>query len=106
MRMIKFPPLACLSSAVVFGSVLFAFPSLARAGREVIATDYGKNPVAPEAPYEAGRGLLTLEGPTGMFINPTSATLPQGAYTAQYCTLFPNTDDEIVGHGWMASYGI
>lgn len=65
-----------------------------------------KKSVLPEAPYEAGRGLITLEGPSGMFINPTSATLPKGAYTAQYCIFFPNQDTDIVGHGMMASYGI
>jgi len=51
-----------------------------------------KEVVAP-APYEAGRGLITLEGPSGMFINPTSATLPKGAYTAQYCLFFPEPSD-------------
>ena len=65
-----------------------------------------KKSVVPDAPYEAGRGLITLEGPSGMFINPTSATLPQGAYTAQYCLFFPNQDTDIVGHGLMMSYGI
>ena len=65
-----------------------------------------KKSVIPEAPYEAGRGLITLEGPSGMFINPTSATLPKNAYTAQYCIFFPNQDTDVVGHGMMASYGI
>ncbi len=63
-------------------------------------------PPAPEPPYEAGRGLLTLQGPTGMFINPTSATLPQGSFTIQYCNIYVNTRSEVVGHGWLASYGI
>ncbi len=65
-----------------------------------------KKTMLPDVPYEAGRGLITLEGPSGMFINPTSATLPKGAYTAQYCLFFPNQDTDVVGHGLMASYGI
>ena len=74
----------------------------AHAGAEVS----DKKTVLPDEPYEAGRGLITLEGPSGMFINPTSATLPKGAYTAQYCIFFPNQDTDVVGHGLMASYGI
>ena len=70
-----------------------------------------KGPVAPpppppDAPYEAGRGLLTLEGPTGMFINPTSATLPQGAFTAQYCFSLPENDSNPWGHGALLAYGV
>lgn len=56
--------------------------------------------------YESGRGLITLEGPSGMFINPTSATLPRGAFTAQYCIFFPDRSDRVLGHGAMAAYGI
>lgn len=67
-------------------------------------------PVAPAPPaappYEAGRGLLTLEGPTGMFINPTSATLPAGAFTAQACYLNPNWDDSVNGTGAVVAYGV
>ena len=59
-----------------------------------------------EEPYRASRGLITLEGPSGMFINPTSATLPQGKFTIQYCLFFPNRDTDIVGHGTMISYGV
>ena len=61
----------------------------------------------PPAPYEANRGLLTIEGPTGLFINPTSATLPKGAFTAQYCFLLPDTDFEgTIVHGFLISYGV
>jgi hypothetical protein len=65
-----------------------------------------KKTVIPEEPYEAGRGLITLQGPSGMFINPTSATLPKGAFTAQYCNFYPKDSGAVVGHGWMASYGV
>lgn len=56
--------------------------------------------------YEAGRGLITLEGPSGMFINPTSATLPQRGATLQYCFFLPNNETDVVGHGLMGAYGI
>jgi hypothetical protein len=61
--------------------------------------------IAEEAGYESGRGLLTLEGPSGLFINPTSATLPKDFGTLQYCVLFPENETDVVGHGLMASYG-
>ena len=67
----------------------------------------GKASPAVEAPYEANRGLLTIEGPTGLFINPTSATLPKGAFTAQYCFLLPDFDfKDVIVHGAMVAYGV
>jgi len=63
-------------------------------------------PLAPSE-YEGGRGLLTLQGPTGLFINPTSGTLPANAFTAQYCFFLPNNSSSpVMGHGAMASYGV
>ncbi len=56
--------------------------------------------------YEGGRGLITLEGPTGLFINPTSGTLPENAYTVQYCVFFPENKTDVVGHGAFAGYGV
>lgn len=61
---------------------------------------------AEDEGYESGRGLLTLEGPTGMFINPTSAVLPKEAYTLQYCVFFPENETDVVGHGLFAGYGV
>lgn len=72
------------------------------------AGEFNYAPVSPPpdpAPYEAGRGLITLEGPTGMFMNPTSATLPQNAFTAQYCFFLPENDSNPWGHGFLLSYG-
>jgi hypothetical protein len=68
-------------------------------------------PVAPVTPageehYYGGRGLITLEGPTGMFINPTSGTLPRGKFTLQYCVYFPRADTNVVGHGWLLGIGV
>lgn len=59
-----------------------------------------------EEGYEAGRGLITLEGPSGLFINPTSATLPKDAGTAQYCVFFPNNKTDVVGHGLIGAFGL
>lgn len=56
--------------------------------------------------FEAGRGLLTLEGPTGLFINPTSATLPRNTFTLQYCFFLPDNNSDVVGHGLLAAYGV
>jgi len=60
---------------------------------------------AEEANYEGGRGLLTLQGPSGMFINPTSGTLPEDNATLQFCVLFPNNESDVVGYGAMGSFG-
>lgn len=56
--------------------------------------------------FEAGRGLITLEGPSGMFINPTSATLPRNTFTLQYCFFLPDNNSDIIGHGLMGAYGV
>jgi hypothetical protein len=61
---------------------------------------------APDPVYEAGRGLITLEGPSGMFINPTSATLNKGQGTLQYCMYLPTRNSDVIGNGIMASYGV
>ena len=56
--------------------------------------------------YRGGRGLITLQGMTGMFLNPTSGTLDQGQLTIQYCLLFNDYSTELVGHGVLADYGV
>ncbi len=57
--------------------------------------------------YVGGRGLITLEGMTGMFLNPTSGTLNEGQFTVQYCAVltYKNGGNE-VQHTAMASYGV
>lgn len=58
-------------------------------------------------PYVGGRGLITIEGVTGMFLNPTSGTLPEGAFTAQYCVaILRQNDDEELMHTGLVSYGV
>jgi len=96
----------CLPSTLIAAlAASFITVGPVRAGDSGLAARVTKDPT-PMAQYEAGRGLITLEGPSGMFINPTSATLPQGAFTLQYCLFFPNSDNRIIGHGLMAAYGV
>ena len=68
--------------------------------------DVNLEPVVEVPTARESRGLITLEGPSGMFINPTSATLPQNAIILNYCVLFFNTDTDVVGHGILLSYGV
>jgi hypothetical protein len=65
-------------------------------------------PVTPagEEHYYGARGLITLEGPAGMFINPTSGTLPQGKFTLQYCFFLPAVNTDEIWHGWLLGIGI
>lgn len=57
--------------------------------------------------YRGGRGLITLEGVTGMFLNPTSGTPVKGQITAQYCAaMLEQNDDTEVQHTAMLSFGV
>jgi hypothetical protein len=56
--------------------------------------------------YRGGRGLITLQGMSGMFLNPTSGTLNQGQLTIQYCIFFNDYSTDVIGHGLMIDYGI
>src|SRR4051812_37075719 len=60
----------------------------------------------PTTVVRESRGNITLEGPSGMFLNPTSATLPQGIWSAGYCVVLTNQDTDILGHSMYASYGV
>lgn len=93
------------------GALAFAALSLQlQAGEVTTSAKSSKNVVttAVEDEYVGGRGLLTIEGPTGLFINPTSGTLPAGAFTAQYCFFLPNwsASDPLMAHGALISYGV
>lgn len=66
-------------------------------------------------PYIGGRGMVTAQGMSGMFLNPTSGTLQQGQFTLQWC--FLNQDDllltdgtrtgvDVLANGLMGAYGI
>jgi len=56
--------------------------------------------------YRGGRGLITLQGMSGMFLNPTSGTLNQGQLTIQYCIFFNDYSTDVIGHGVMVDYGV
>jgi hypothetical protein len=65
-------------------------------------------PVVEVPTVRESRGLITLEGPSGMFIDPTSATLPQGTFILNYCVFVPTLPEGVglVGHGILLSYGV
>jgi len=79
----------------------FAGPDPTPESKDVNLEPVVEVPIARES-----RGLITLEGPSGMFINPTSATLPQNEFILNYCVLFFDTDTDVVGHGILLSYGV
>jgi hypothetical protein len=86
----------------VFGAASgFAGPDPIQESKDVNLEPVVEVPTARES-----RGLITLEGPSGMFINPTSATLPQNEFILNYCVLFFDTDTDVVGHGILLSYGV
>ena len=70
--------------------------------------DVNLEPVVEVPTARESRGLITLEGPSGMFINPTSATLPQGRIILNYCVFVPTLPEGVglVGHGILLSYGV
>ena len=53
-------------------------------------------------------GNVTAQGPTGLFINPTSSPLKKNELLIQYCAavLESNNEDNILEHNAIASYGI
>lgn len=85
-----------------------AFIAAAAALSEAIAGEVAyQPPITAEDIYNGGRGLITLTGPTGLFINPTSGTIGEGGATAQYCFFLPaGSTFDPSGHGWIGSYGI
>jgi hypothetical protein len=72
------------------------------------STDDPKQGPIVEVPVTVreSRGLITLEGPSGMFLNPTSATLPQGVLAYGYCFVLTNQETDILGHAMFISYGV
>ena len=96
------------TSYLKLGALAAAALSLQLQAGEVTVSS--KNPVPPlvEEDYVGGRGLLTIQGPSGLFINPTSGTMPAGAFTAQYCFFLPNwsASDPLMAHGALLSYGV
>lgn len=54
-----------------------------------------------------GLGLITLEGPTGMFLNPTSGIMPKGKFTVESCMSFRNNaGDHSTANAVLGVYGL
>jgi hypothetical protein len=66
--------------------------------------------IVPQSPtveiVRESRGLVTSEGPSGMFINPTTATLPQGTLAFAYCSVLTAQDTDVLGNHMFISYGV
>src|SRR5438270_8803507 len=90
------------------GALLFAALSGATgfAGSTAIYDPKDSPVVEIPTSARASRGLITLEGPSGMFLNPTSATLPQGAFDAGYCLILTNRETKKLGNSFFFSYGV
>ena len=59
--------------------------------------------------YIGGLGLITREGPTGMFLNPTSGVQPKGALVPQFCVAvnpLEGQDNHRVSYGFILVYGV
>jgi hypothetical protein len=62
---------------------------------------------ADDVSYTGGRGLITLEGISGLFLNPTSGTLGTHHLTLQYCVSIEEASvAKLVKHTAMVAYGI
>lgn len=57
--------------------------------------------------YVGGRGILTVQGPTGLFLNPTSGTAPGRSLTAQICAATVKIGDSTTATAAnvLATYG-
>ncbi len=57
---------------------------------------------------QIGHGNVTVEGPTGMFLNPTSNPLAEGELIMQYCAalLEDIENNNLNGHNAIIGYGI
>lgn len=83
-------------------AILFLLAWSFSAGAQVIGT-----PQPRDKPYVGGRGLITEQGPTGMFLNPTSGTPAKGQVTAQYCVaILELGNDTVFGQGVLGTIGI
>ena len=97
--------------SIFAGAVLFAALNGANSfAGSAVTYDPKESPIV-EIPTSApvvreSRGLVTLEGPSGMFLNPTSATLPQGVFAVGYCSVLTNQDTDILGNHMFISYGV
>jgi hypothetical protein len=84
----------------------FAGPEPSPSSKDLVSEPIA--PIAEVPTARTSRGLITFEGPSGMFINPTSATLPEGTFILNYCLLVPTVPEGVgvVGHWVLLSYGV
>lgn len=83
---------------------LAAFTGTAFAGEETLAF-LDHSPPPPD--YVGGLGLITLMGPTGMFLNPTSGIAAKNTFSVESCMTFrKNGDDHFHANGVLVEYGV
>ena len=86
----------------IFVFSIFVF--LAGAGTlPAVAADNDSEPIVI-----GGHGNITVEGPTGLFLNPTSGILAEGELIIQYCAaiLEDGENNNFIGHNAILSYGV
>lgn len=84
-------------AALVVGALTYLSP-IAHAD-EVSIAEANKN--------ERGNSLITVEGPRGLFLNPTSGTLEAGELFVSACAANqPVGDQHLVSYGQIVSYGV
>lgn len=61
----------------------------------------------PSVKNPGEHGNITLEGPTGLFLNPTSSTLKKDELIVQYCAaILEFKDNNVIDHYAIGSYGV
>jgi hypothetical protein len=104
-----------LAAALLFGWVSGAFAqdgTPAQPGQVNLRANAPNWFAGNNGNYTKGaRGLVTLEGITGMYLNPTSGTLAAGKLTTQYCVAMLKQDSPLGTrtenqHTAMATYGV
>jgi hypothetical protein len=101
------PGLANAVRASLAGALLFLNVARSSGGPETFAPS--PEPTIATTTTEfvpSSRGNVTLEGPSGMFINPTSATIPAGEFSIGYCALLVEQKTDILQHVLFFTYGV
>ncbi len=102
-----------LAGVLLLGLASISAAQETRAGSPAIDLVAQGGPATPGAPaaadpgYVGGLGLITRELATGLFLNPTSGTLAEHAFTLQYCAvIFHVGHDTGVDHRTVVGFGI
>lgn len=87
-----------LSTAVAAFALSLTWAAHGALAEEAAATDFNAH---------GGLGLITLEGPTGMFLNPTSGIVSKGAFAVESCMSFrENAGDHAQANAVLGVYGL